>query len=155
MDARSSSSSDADPSFRRFLDRSLVAIENEAPEVHRALCRSLARSVVRLCIDDERMVLLGGRERLAMSDDVPGATVEFATNSATLLALTSGATSFLDAALADRMIVKGAVDEMVGFYEALVLYLQGAVRSPSLPWLLEEFECTRRASAPQPDGEAE
>jgi hypothetical protein len=148
MDAPSSSSSDADRSFRRFLDRALAAIETEVPQVHRALCSSLARSTVRLCIDDERMVITEERGRVLLKDDVPDTQIEFATDSTTLLALTSGAVSFLDAAMADRMMVKGAVDEISLFYEALVLFLQGAVRSPSLPWLLDEFEASRREIPP-------
>jgi hypothetical protein len=144
MDAPSSSSSDADRSFRRFLDRALGAIENEVPAVHRALCSSLSHSTIRLCVDHERMIITEERGRLLLKDDVRGPLVEFAIDSATLLALTSGESSFLDAALDDRMMVKGAVDEIVLFYDALVLFLQAAVRSPSLPWLLDEFEGSRR-----------
>jgi hypothetical protein len=149
MDAPSSSSSDADRSFRRFLDRALGAIETEVPHVHRALCSALARSTVRLCVDRERMIITEERGRVLLKDDVRGTLVEFATDSTTLLALTSGDASFLDAALDDRMMVKGAVDEIVLFYDALVLFLQGAVRSPSLPWLLDEFEASRRGTAIQ------
>lgn len=149
MLARSSSSSDADRSFRAFLARSLDAIGREAPAIHRELCRSLADSVVCLCIDEERMVVLPRHDDLVIRDDVPGVTVELVTDSATLLDLTSGATSFLDAALDERLVVLGGVDEVVRFYEALILYLQGAVRSPSLPWLLGEFERSRRALAPE------
>ena len=144
MDVRFSNSSAGDRSFRRFLDRALTAIESEVPEAHRALCSSLERSTVRLCVDRERMIVTEEHGRVLLKDDVGDTLVEFATDSATLLALTSGDSSFLDAALDDRMIVKGAVYDIVLFYDALVLFLQAAVRSPSLPWLLDEFEGSRR-----------
>lgn len=144
MDAQSSNSSDGDRSFRRFLDRALTAIASDVPEVHRALCSSLERLAVRLCVDGERMIVREERGCLVLKDDRHETQIEFTTDSATLLALTSGDSSFLDAALADRMVVTGAVDELVAFYDALVLFLQAAVRSPALPWLLDEFETSRR-----------
>jgi len=149
MAGPSSSSSVAERSFRAFLVRSLAAIARDVPALERALAASLAGTLVRLCVDDERMVVASRLDGLAIVDDVPGAIVELATDSATLLDLTSGATSFLDAALAERLVVRGGVDEVVRFYDALILYLQGAVRSPALPWLLGEFERSRRAGAPK------
>lgn len=147
MGGPSSSSSAAERSFRAFLVRSLAAIAQEAPAIERALAASLAGTLVRLCVDDERMVVASRLDGLAIVDDLPGPIVELATDSATLLDLTSGATSFLDAALDERLVVRGGVDEVVRFYDSLILYLQGAVRSPSLPWLLGEFERSRRAGA--------
>ncbi|MBY0279181.1 hypothetical protein K2Z84_27935 [Candidatus Binatia bacterium] len=149
MDARSSSSSDADGSFRSFLARSLDAIAREAPRLHGALARRLRGARVRLCVDDERVAVASDGSVVRVGDDRADATVELRTDSATLLDLTSGAIGFLDAALEDRMVVVGGVDEVVGFYDALVLYLQGAVRSASLAWLLDEFRTSRRGSAPQ------
>lgn len=148
MAGPSSSSSAAERSFRAFLARSLDAIAHETPAIARALAASLAGTLVRLCVDDERMVVASRRDGLAIADDLEGAIVELATDSTTLLDLTSGATSFLDAALAERLVVRGGVDEVVRFYDSLILYLQGAVRSPSLPWLLGEFERSRRMDAP-------
>jgi hypothetical protein len=143
MEEPSSNSSDADSSFRSFLDRSLAAIEREVPAIHRELPRTLGRCLVRLCIDGERLVIASTGERLGLHGDVPGCQVEFTTQSATLLALTSGSTSFLDAAIDGHLSVKGDVDDVLRFYDGLILYLQGAARSPSLPWLLEEFERSR------------
>ena len=153
MVVQCSSSSGADSSFRSFLVRSLDAIAREAPSCHRALSERLAPGRVRLCIDHERMVVLPHHDRVAIVDDQPGVPVELSTDSVTLLDLTAGATSFLDAALDDRLVVLGDVDAVGRFYEALIVYLQGAVRSPSLSGLLDEFRQSRRDGSPR-DGSA-
>jgi len=152
MAGPSSSSSVADRSFRAFLGRSLEAIALEVPSLERALAASLAGTLVRLCVDDERMVVATRRDGLVLVDDRPDVVVELATDSATLLDLTSGETSFLRAALDERMVVRGAPDEVVRFYDSLILYLQAAVRSPSLPGLLEAFDRSRRGLAPADGG---
>ena len=61
------------------------------------------------------------------------------TERAALLDLVYGRCSFLDALLEHRIELTGTVDELSAFYDALILYLHGAVRSPAMPSLLDEF----------------
>ena len=139
MDAQSSSSLAPDGSFRGFLERSLEAIAAEMPAAYDALCATLGCRRVVLGIDAERVGIRCDGRRLAVGDPDPGATVEFRSSPHTLRGLTSGRLSFLDAALDDRLLLRGAVDEIVVFYDGLLAYLRGAVRSPSLPGLLDAF----------------
>jgi hypothetical protein len=121
------------------LRRSLDAIEAEVPAIHRLLCERLGRLPVRLVIDDEHVVVANAGTRLALVADLDGCGTQFRSDRATLLDLVHGRSTFLDAVVAGRVDLTGAVGDLLGFYDALQVYLHGAVRSPSLPSLLDEF----------------
>lgn len=128
-----------DGSFRRFLERSLDAIAAEMPDAYAALCATLGTRRVVLEVDAERVGIVCDGESLRLGEPDAKTAVEFRTTRETLLDVTAGRLSFLEAALAERISLRGTVDEVARFYDGLLVYLRGAVRSPSLPGLLEAF----------------
>lgn len=140
MDGRSSSSSAPERApFSSFLDRSLTAIAEQVPDLAAILARRLGELRVRLVIDGERVQVRRRDDRLVVLGDAPDCSTEFATDRATLVDLVEGRSTFLDDLLADRIALHGPVDELIAFHDALHVYLHGAVRSPALPALLDEF----------------
>jgi hypothetical protein len=125
--------------FSSFLERSLAAIASEVPGVNGLLCERLGRVHVRIVIDGERVVVRRLGARIGVLPDEDDCSTEFRADRATLLDLVHARSSFLDAVVTDRIELRGPVDELLTFYDALHVYLQGAVRSPSLPSLLAEF----------------
>jgi hypothetical protein len=140
MDAPSSSYWEPDRPFSWFLERSLAAIELEMPEVYRLLSGCLDGRSVRLSIGDELLWVGGSSGRVRLSSTGSNSVVEFATDRGTLLDLVTTRHSFLDALLEERIRLRGGVDDLLSFHDALQIYLRGAVRCPSLPALLSQFE---------------
>jgi hypothetical protein len=67
------------------------------------------------------------------------ACVEVRTGRATLLALIDGVRTLHDAVLSDAVQLRGGPEDLARFQDALWLYLQGAVRAPSMPEILGSF----------------
>lgn len=66
----------------------------------------------------------------------------------TLLELLDGEQKLLDAILSDRLLLQGALGDLLAVHEGLLSYVRGAVRSPSVPTLLGDFRRTVSRSAP-------
>jgi hypothetical protein len=66
-------------------------------------------------------------------------TVVVRTGRATLLDLIDGRSSLTDAVLRDAVLLRGDRQDLVRFHDALWLYLQGAVRAPSMSELLRRY----------------
>lgn len=109
------------------------------PDAYHALCATLGTRRVVLEIDAEGVGIDCDGDRLRLGERGPGAAIEFRATRETLLDLTAGKLSFLEATLGGRILLRGAVDEIAVFYDGLLAYLRGAVRSPSLPRLLDAF----------------
>jgi hypothetical protein len=135
-------------SFRSFLARSLDAIAAECPTAHVALTQALTGRDVTVVVDDERVGIRGEPDGLRLGPPSAAATVEFRSPRRTLVDLTDGRDAFLDAVLAGRIEIQGAVGEIAVFHDALFLYLSGAVRCPSLPALLAAFAASEGDSRP-------
>ncbi len=67
------------------------------------------------------------------------AHVELQTDRPTIFALIDGVLGLQSAVQADRLRLRGGPDDVIRFHEGLMLWLHGAVRSPSFPGLLREF----------------
>jgi hypothetical protein len=127
------------PDFPAFLDRSLAVLRSEAPAHHaelavllgaRGLCCEVDGRSVALCFDGARHALRPPDRREAVS---------LCTDRRTILDLVDGELTLLDALLEERLWLAGSADAVTRFDEALTCYLDGAIRCPSLPPLLEEF----------------
>jgi len=127
--------------FATFLTGSLELLEREQPDVARRLAACLAHLTVSLQVDDEQAFLRadGGRTVLSTGAPAAPATVVVRTARATLLELIDGRCSLTDAVLRDAVLLRGDAEDLVRFHDALWLYLQGAVRAPSMPEILRRF----------------
>lgn len=127
-----------------LLRRSVEHLEDEVPASYRALVAQLGPMIVELDVDGEVFSLRGG-DRLRVSD---GATqlagVRIATSRATLLDLVDAKVGLGEAVEADRVSVRGSLDDVQRAHDALLAYVHAAVRASSQPALLAEL----RAGAP-------
>lgn len=121
------------------MERSLAALRREHPEAHGRFCRHLAGTTVALRIDGEAMTLSFDETEATLRRGVGAAPVEFTATCAALLDLVRGRLSLHDAIRAGRADLRGAVPALARFDEALMLYLHGAVRSPTFPALVREL----------------
>ncbi len=121
-----------------FIARSLDAIEHEVPAAWLRLCEALDGRSIRLVVDGEA-ARLRGRDGGLRLDDGGAAAVDVRTAHATILELLDGRVTLLDALLDDRIVVRGAPEDVLGFHDALICYLHGGVRSPSFRPLLDDY----------------
>lgn len=125
--------------LRTFVERSLIALEYEAPASYRRLCGALAGQRVGISADGRQFALdCNGRTITAGPADGREGIV-LGTDRETILALIDGVLSLEDALRKDRLIARGGVTLAVRTFDALLIYLRGAVRCPSLPPMLEQF----------------
>ncbi len=127
--------------FATFLRESLELLEREQPDVARRLAACLAHLTVALQVDDEHALLRADGGRIVLAGGAPAtpATVVVRTSRATLLELIDGRCSLTDAVLRDAVLLRGEAEDLVRFHDALWLYLQGAVRAPTMPEILRRF----------------
>ena len=115
---------------------SLEKLEQECPLAHAALRHRLRNHCLWISIEGEQFSLASVDRSLRLSPALPQATVELRTSRQTLLEVLEGHLSLLDAVLQGRLFLRGSAQALIEFHEALVIYMRGAVRCPSLPELL-------------------
>jgi hypothetical protein len=129
----------ARPDLRTFLERSFVVLAHEAPGAYARLHRSFARIALCVVDGDRRFAVRCDPDRI-MTDLVRGdEDIVTAIDSPTILALVDGELTFEQALRQDRLFVLGAVGQAASAFEALSIYLRGAIRCPSFPALLASF----------------
>ena len=126
-------------SFAAFLSQSLELLERECPAAYGAVCGKLGERLVAIGVDDEVVRVRARRGRLFLDRSSAPVAAQASASRAALGALLDGRTTLTRSILADEIVLVGAVDDLVAFYDGLVAYFQGAVRSPSFPRLLDAF----------------
>ena len=130
--------------FADFLATSLQALDRELPQAYALLCTHLAGQQLAIEVDGEMVGLsfAGGRARL-LARAAP-ATVHVVTSRALIFDLIDARCTLLQAVLSDRLLVRGAPQELLAFHDGLLAYLHGAVRAPSFPPLLRAYRSAAR-----------
>jgi hypothetical protein len=156
----------ADGDFFDFLARCLEAIERDAGRAYHALCERLHAHIVHLRVDGKvgslyvsshRLVIERfGPTRLGIVQESDGGALadlrspargrastrhalELVTTRATIAELVDGERTLFDALLDDSLLLRGTTDAIIVAYDALMLFLKGAVRSPVAPQLLDLY----------------
>jgi hypothetical protein len=142
---RSSSFSAHDGSFASFLGRSLDLLRRELPWGHEALCRALSPRVVVITVDGEATGVSCEEAMLRVGAASEDPAVECRTTRGAILELVDARMTLVDAVCCDRVELRGSVEDLLAFHDGLMVYLGGAVRCPSFPWLLREFRATSSA----------
>lgn len=146
-DASATAGAAAAARFSTFLERSLASLERAVPIAYEALAHALAGRVTAVDVGGDRVAIVGSGRRIQVLRTDSGTAVEFATDMATVLALLDGDLAFVDALLANRIRLAGGLQEIAAFYDALMLYLSGAVRDPHQSELLAELYAAHREAA--------
>jgi hypothetical protein len=131
--------------FATFLDQSMTLLAAEKPTVYARLCASLRDREARVTMDGERVGIAFPAATFRLAGDVDDPLIELASTRATVLAVVDGRSTLEEAVWSGRLELRGRLDDLVRFHDALVLYLHGAVRCPSFPWLLDRY---RAGAAP-------
>lgn len=137
-----------DTNFRGFLEQSLLCMRQEVPWAHDAMLEQLDGFAVTIVVDTEQVMITGTRERLVLAQASGAVDVELRTSAATIVALATGMDTLERAILEDRIFLRGSASHLLRFYDGLLLYLHGAVRGPSFPYLLARFQTDFKAVTP-------
>lgn len=132
------------PDFAVFLAASLEALAREAPGAHRRMCAALDGDAVLFTVDgaDVSVTCVGGDARIARG--VAGAGVRVRTSTQDILALIDGEVSLAGVIEDERLWLQGPLDALGRFHDGLQSYLDGAVRAPAFPVLLERLRAAVR-----------
>lgn len=132
--------------FATFLAHSMTLLAAEKPPVYARLCALLRDREARVTMDGERLGIAfpGGEFRLVAEVDRP--FIELVSTRTTVVAVVDGRLTLEEAVWGGHLELRGHLPDLVRFHDALVLYLHGAVRCPSFPWLLD---CYRDGNAPR------
>ena len=131
---------DRGASFAQFVERSLALLREEAPE-HFQRVREHARGLrVDVSIDRETPVRLQlDSEPWTTRTPATEAHVYAEIRQSNLIAILEGVLAIDEAIEAERLQLRGQLDHLLSFLEALRCWFHGAVRAPSFPALHAEY----------------
>jgi hypothetical protein len=134
------SSSETEPTTRAFVQTSLATLREEFPEAYYLMCRKLAGLAVALFIDGEEIpIVFEPRSARVVHDPPSPPDVRARTTRRTILDVLDARLSLQGAVDSGALELWGPIEDLEAFHAALLLYVQGAVRSPSFPGLLDRF----------------
>lgn len=128
-----------DARFVAFLRRSFDVLAREFPEALRVLTVRMGPRTVVLAVDDERVQVRFGPRTPVLEPPDGSAAVTITTTRDAILDVVDCGTALTDAVLDDRLVLEGALADLLAFHDGLLDYVHGAVRAPSFPGLLAAF----------------
>jgi hypothetical protein len=104
-------------------------------------------------IDGETVALAFDHTRAYFLSELHNPTVQLHASRQTILDVIDARLTLYEAVIADSIVLEGDIESLAAFHDGLLIYIQGAIRCPSFPALLDHF---RYASSSQLhfDGEA-
>jgi hypothetical protein len=122
-----------------YVDRSLAILRRECPTAYLAVCGRLAFATVELRVDHE-LVRLAFRPRVAeLRQELADPDVRLQTTRATILEVLDAKVTLEQAVRSGAVLLWGSSHDLARCNDALLDYVRGAVRCPSLPALLDRF----------------
>ena len=145
----SSSTSIPESHVTGLLDESLSVLRREQPALYARLCEALAGIHIDVRIDRDWMIVRfeTGTHRVEATTataEPSAADARFRASRGAVLDVLDGRISLAEAVLKGRLEAYAPLPRLLELHDALLLYINGAVRSPSFPALLDRF----RAGAP-------
>jgi hypothetical protein len=120
-----------------LLRRSLEHLAAEVPGSYQYLRTELGALVVEVDVDGEVFSVRGG-VRLAVADGgASDAGARITTSRCAVLDVLDAGLALGDAVSAGRVDVHGSLDDVLRAHDALLAYVHGAVRAPSVPGLVD------------------
>lgn len=134
-------SSPPDTSFAGFVRRALTAIRAEVPWAYDALGKALSGRTTLLLVDGEpAAVRADAKAGIEVGEARGESDVVCTTTSRAILDLIRGRETLLEAVLSDRIELRGEVDALLAWHDALEMFLHGAVRARAFEGLLKDFQ---------------
>lgn len=129
--------------FVWFLERSLALLRRERPDLHSALVRAGRSLAIRLSVDDESACVRFEPTDVSVRMGAAAGDVVVTSSSQAVLAAVDGTASLARLVHDGRLDVRGRLDDVLTFHDALTVYLHGAVRAPGFTELLRSFRGSR------------
>ena len=138
--------------FAACLRLSLDTLRLECPQAYERVCDCLAPLTVALSLEGGPVTLAfhPGFIRIAPAGarkaERPGveADVQASTSRSTIIDLLEARSTIEDAIVSDAILLRGRVDDLARFYDALLDYVCGAIRCPSFPAILAGYRSPGR-----------
>ena len=128
-----------DSSFARFIGSSLETLSNEHSIAYHLLCTQLASCSILLVVDGETVALVFDGNGAHFLSELHNPTVRLRASRRTILDVIDARLTLYEAVIADLIVLEGNIDDLVAFHDGLLTYIQGAIRCPSFPALLDHF----------------
>ena len=131
--------------FKTKVAGALATLRDEYPPLYQRMAERIGERAVQVEVDGEPVTIcFDGRDPFGAVDVEPA--VYCATDSQTIVDLADAKRSVEEAIWDRAIILRGGVEDLLAFHEALQAFLHGAVRSPSFPVHLARFrqEAARR-----------
>jgi hypothetical protein len=125
--------------FFSFLRTSLSRIAADEPDAHRALIDAMGSMRVRLVADGMARIVRFDFPDWTICAEVGEAILEVAFEREIILDLIDGRLTMEDAINQERLRMRGSVETIERFHGALMVYLEGLIRTPEAPALLESY----------------
>jgi hypothetical protein len=125
--------------FSSYLAESLGEIERHVPELYALVGRSLGRRTLRLEVGRESLSLRVEGDRIALGRARASDRIVASTTRSAIVALARGEATLEQAAIEERVHLRGDVEDLAAGLDALGAYLNGAARCPELLALMEAF----------------
>jgi hypothetical protein len=114
-------------------------LRDEYPEAYFHICDTLQGRSLTLVIDGDETWIVARRFELLFVERLERSDVEIRSDSATVLDVIDARLTLNSAIHGGRLVAIGSREDLSACHEALVFFVKGAVRTPSLPLLLQEF----------------
>jgi len=125
--------------FHDHLSAALAAVRVEVPALYRSSSAAFGAHVVAAEVDDERVALVRVGDELRVVAGAAAPTVRARASNATLCEILGGRLTILEALRGDLLELRGDLTDLLALERALHLFIQGAVRAPSLPKILASY----------------
>jgi hypothetical protein len=139
-----------------LLDESLSVLQREQPASYARLCEALASLHIEIHVDGECMIagFEPGGHRIAESAVAPttAADARFRASRGAVLDVLDDRISLAEAVQTGRLEAYAPLVRLLELHDALLLYVNAAVRCPSFPALLDRFRAAAAAAERCADG---
>jgi hypothetical protein len=136
-----------EPDFQRFVARAFALLADELPRAWSEVGGQLAGRSVAVRVGGRTFYLVSSASRLRIVFECAAPQVWFGASSASMCDLASGRLSLLEGVMTGALELRGAIEDLVAFHDALVGFVRAAMRCPALLELRDEF---LRADAGRP-----
>jgi hypothetical protein len=125
-------------------------LQHEQPELYAGLCEALAGLRIEIRVDRECLIVGfdsgGHRLEAEMATEPAAADARFRASRSTVLDVLDGHISLAEAVLTGRLEAYAPLARLLELHDALLLYVNGAVRCPSFSALLDRFRAGATAA---------